>query len=152
MPAPKGNIFAIGNSGKPKKYETPEDITKAIDSYFTYIQGEPTIDKESKLKWDRVPESPTVTGLALHIGFASRQSIYDYIKEEEFSYILKRAVTVIENHHEKRMDGDKVAGSIFVLKNMGWADKVDVTSGGEKIKNPLYSVREVIVDKSDEKE
>ncbi len=32
-----------------------------------------------------------------------------------------------------------------------YGDKIDVTSGGKQINNPIYQVREVIVDKSDEK-
>ena len=138
MAAPKGNKFALGltTSGQPPLYSSAEELAIKCSEYFQDCQ--------------ELKEKATITGLALFLGFCSRQSIYDYKENQEYSYILKRAVTVIENHHEKRMDGDKVAGSIFVLKNMGWADKVDVTSGGESIKNPVYQVREVIVDKSDE--
>lgn len=126
MPAPKGNKFALGNEGSKPKYENADDLFEKIDEYFTYIQGEREEEKEGKelaIPWKRFPESPTITGLALFLGFASRQSIYDNIDKEEHSYIIKRAITVIENHHEKRMDGNNVAGSIFVLKNMGWKDK-----------------------------
>ena len=140
MAAAEGNKYAIGNTGKPKKYETDKELLQAVTEYFESILGET----------NEYIESPTVTGLALHIGFASRQSIYDYIKDKEFSYILKRAITVIENHHEKRMDGDKVVGSIFVLKNMGWSDNLDLTTKGDKIADKIYQVREVIVDKTDE--
>ncbi len=128
-----GNKFALGNKGgQPPKYDNANDLSEKIGEYFTYIQGEYTIEEEMILgkktdvkKWTRHPESPTITGLALFLGFCGRQSIYDYIDKDEFSYILKRATAVIENYHEKRMDGVNVAGSIFVLKNMGWKDKTE---------------------------
>lgn len=146
MSAPKGNLFGIGNTGKPRKYESCDELAIAINKYFDYIQGEKEtikgVDSEGKdfdeEIWVRKPESPTVTGMALSLGFASKQSIYDNIKVEEFSYLLKRAITVIENHHEKRMDGDKVVGSIFVLKNMGWTDRIEQTlQGGD---NPIKTI------------
>lgn len=133
MGAPKGNIFALGNNGgRPPIHDNEESILKAINEYFTYIQGEPDTDEKSALDWVRRPEAPTITGLALFLGYSTKQSIYDNIDKKEFSYLLKRAVMVIENHHEKRMDSTTVAGSIFVLKNMGWKDKTEVENTGSQ--------------------
>ena len=58
--------------------------------------------------------------MALYLGFESRQSISDYAtRNEEFSYIIKRAKLCVENSYE--LSG--TAFDIFALKNMGWTDK-----------------------------
>jgi len=76
-----------------------------------------------------------VSGLAYFLGFESRQSLYDYEKRSEFSYIIKRARLRIESEYEKKLSYKHPVGSIFALKNMGWADKqeIDHTTGGEKL-------------------
>ena len=64
-------------------------------------------------------EKATITGLALFLGFCSRQSIYDYKENKEYSYILKRATLAVENSYET----NGTAFDIFALKNMGWDDR-----------------------------
>ena len=61
-------------------------------------------------------------GLALFLGFCSRQSIYDYKENQEYSYVLKRATLAVENSYET----NGTAFDIFALKNMGWKDKTEV--------------------------
>ena len=73
---------------------------------------------------------PTVTGLALHLGFADKTTLYEYRDRDGFSYLIKRALTIIEQYHEEAMDGNNVAGRIFVLKNMGWKDKTETALTG----------------------
>jgi hypothetical protein len=64
-----------------------------------------------------------MAGMAHYLGFASRQSLYDYEKRAEFSYAVKRARLLIEEQHEAAMfRAGPVAGSIFWLKNHGWSD------------------------------
>lgn len=67
----------------------------------------------------------TVCGLALHLGFISRQSFVDYKGYgKEFSDVVKKAITRIEAQHEERLGvSGKPTGSIFWLKNHGWFDK-----------------------------
>lgn len=131
-----GNKFALGNKGgRPPKYETADELTDAVISYFEYIEGDLkeeipyeniiTGQLEIRKVWEREPEPPTITGLALFLGFESRQSMYDYEKGDEFSYIIKRARTIIENGYELDLRGKFSTGAIFALKNMNWADKVD---------------------------
>lgn len=84
-------------------------------------------------------ESPTITGLALHLGFASRQSFYDYEGREPFSYTIKRARLRVECEYEKMLSGGKIAiGAIFALKNFGWTDKQEIKHEG--IPDPTISV------------
>lgn len=102
--------------GRPRTYEKAEEMEPVAESYF---------DGDGK---------KTVTGLALHLGFDSRQSMYDYQKNPEFSYIINKALLRIENQYEENLSGNNVAGSIFVLKNMGWKDKTETElSGGLQI-------------------
>lgn len=76
-------------------------------------------------------ESPTVTGLTLHLGFASRQSFYDYENRDEFSYTIKRARLRVECEYEKKLSGGKIAiGAIFALKNFGWTDRQEIKHEG----------------------
>lgn len=105
-------------AGRKPFYESAEEMESGINEYFETIT---TDDGEWK-------KPPTVTGLALYLGFASRQSMYDYQEKEQFAYPIKRAISRIEQFHEERASyGEKCAGNIFILKNFGWADKIEHT-------------------------
>lgn len=108
--------------GRPAVYEDPSLMQADVDIYFS---------QEGK---------KTMTGLALALGFDSRQSLYDYQKRPGFSYIINKALLRIENQYEENLHGQNVAGSIFVLKNMGWKDRTetDITTGGEKLSGFNY--------------
>lgn len=98
-------------AGRPRIYDDPEELEKACDAFFIECVGK-------KVR-------PTVTGLALWLGFADKSSVYEYRDRAEFSYPIKKALTMIENALEERLDGKNVAGIIFALKNMGWKDKME---------------------------
>lgn len=120
MGAPTGNKFAVGNNGgRPKIYETVEDIIKPIDKYISSHIKE---TKEGSGIWE-LSGSPTVTGLALHLGFADKSTLHDYKNREEFSHVIKRALLFVEHKYELLLETKSVTGGIFVLKNMGWVDK-----------------------------
>ena len=77
-------------------------------------------------------EPPTKSGLALYLGFADRQSLYDYEKKKGFTSIIKRAKLALSEHHEKGLDKEKCTGHIFWLKCNGakepvneWNDKAE---------------------------
>lgn len=121
MSAPLGNKFAEGltNSGRPRKFKNKKELIEKISEYFSKCESE-------KIR-------VTITGLALFLGFCSRQSIYTYKKNEEFFYPIKRALLVIENEYELRLDDNNVAGVIFALKNMDWSDKHEFDINNKKI-------------------
>jgi hypothetical protein len=115
MAAPKGNKYALGNSGKPPMFSSPEEFATKINEYFEYCTEN--------------EENITLTGLALYIGFSSRESLDDYAKKgDEYCYIVKRAKMVAENAYETR--GRTI--DIFILKNMGYSDHstMDLTNNG----------------------
>jgi hypothetical protein len=132
-----GNQNALGNNGGVEPfYHSPEEMLPKVASYFEWAQGEQeTIQTEAgpKQVYSRAPEPLTITGLALYLGFASRQSLEDYEKKPEFSYIIKNARLRVENGYEKCLFTRNATGAIFALKNMGWKDKqeVDHTTAGE---------------------
>lgn len=145
-----GNKFARG-FGRPKKYTDPYELEYDIINYFEYCQGEyedrevfttetkttgkgdnsVTITTESttvRREAIREREEPSITGLCLHLNFSSRDTLYNYMKDEEggFSDSIKRGLLHVENNYEKGLWTDKPAGVIFALKNMGWKDKSEV--------------------------
>lgn len=131
--------------GRPPIFKTPDELQKKVDEYFEYIEGEYHWDSDSddegnpidKKVWDRMPEPPTITGLCLFLGFESRQSFYDYEKKTEFSYAIKKAHLRIEAGYERSLHFSKSpAGPIFVLKNLGWADRSVVEQKTQNIEMP----------------
>jgi len=130
MAAPEGNKFAVGNNGgRPPIFESPEAMVVKITEYFDSCTLKRITDEEGE-EDVYYGEPLTVTGLALYLGFESRQSLYDYEKKEEFSFIIKKARLTVENGYEKRLASRNPTGAIFALKNMGWADRSEIKHEG----------------------
>lgn len=113
--------------GKPRKFSSVKKLVDKIDEYFDQgvkqkevLVGRPPNQKKVNLK------VPTVTGLAIFLGFESRQSFYDYGKNKKYSYTIKRARLFIENEYEEQLQVGNVTGAIFALKNMGWRDVSEI--------------------------
>jgi len=112
--------------GRPPKFETPEQLETACQEFIALNPGRLTI-----------------TGLAMYLGFDSRQSLYDYEKRPEFSYIIKEARLAVENDYEISLRTASVTGAIFALKNMGWRDKVETgfTDNEGKDVSPVHIIQ-----------
>jgi len=110
--------------GRPPKYNNNEELQDKITEYFEkgMRTREVVIGPATNKSIVTIPV-PTITGLALFLGFESRQSFYDYEKNKEFSYTIKKARTFIEREYEELLSTGNVTGAIFALKNMGWIDK-----------------------------
>jgi len=66
---------------------------------------------------------PTITGLAIALGFTSRQALLNYEGySPEFMATVKTAKLRVEHEYEKllRDPTAKPAAVIFALKNLGW--------------------------------
>jgi hypothetical protein len=123
-------------ANRPAKFSNPDELQTLIDEYFkqhnNYIvmkDDEGNIVKDSKGNVVTDFKPPTISGLALFLGFLSRQSIYDYTTkndDDELSYLIKRAVTKIEEFAESQLFSNKPVGSIFWLKNHRWTDKQEI--------------------------
>nr|DAH61400.1 MAG TPA: DNA packaging protein gp3 [Caudoviricetes sp.] len=118
--------------GKPPKFKTKEDIQEKIDAYFKACEGEILKDKEGNPmlnKWGNPiifrQRPPTVTGLALALGFTSRQALLNYQAKKEFVDTITRAKSMVEEYTEQRLfDKDGSSGAQFSLRNnfAGWND------------------------------
>lgn len=114
----KGNTFSVGNTGgRPPEFKTAEEMAEKIAEY---------IEKEDTLKR---PDSYsgagkgvyTLSGLALHLGFSSLQSLYDYEKRgAEFSYMVNRFRLFLTDWNEKKLYwGGTFPAAKFWLTNWG---------------------------------
>lgn len=138
------------SAGRPAHFENAEYLNLMVEEYFVYIKGayedieREKINKDGSVQmvmeriWTRKSETPSITGLALYLGFESRQSIYDYEKNGEFSYTIKRARLRVEASYEQYLLTQASTGAIFALKNFGWVDTkaVDHTTKGDSIHKP----------------
>lgn len=125
MAAPEGNQFALGNNGgRPPKFESAEHLQTEIDNFFNSLKPRKVTSDDNEIEGWAIPA--TITGLALYLGFESRQSLYDYEKNEEFSYVIKNARLRVENAYELNLHFKNPTGSIFALKNMGWKDTQEI--------------------------
>lgn len=117
----------VDKGGRPPFYETPEDLQDKVDYYFESGHKYKTVIIGKAPNQESI-ELPiiTVTGLAIYLGFESRQSFYDYEKKSEFTYIIKRARLFIEENYEEQLQYGNTTGAIFALKNMGWKDKQEL--------------------------
>lgn len=135
--------------GRPAIWPSVEGMNEVIEAYFTECEGKPFIKPDGEPlinKWgDPVvigAKPPTVTGLALALGFNSRMSLLDYQGEPEFMDTIVRAKARIEDYVEGRLfDKEGSNGAKFSLSNnfKGWKEKseVDMTNkivmfGGEE--------------------
>jgi DNA-packaging protein gp3 len=113
--------------GRPPIYDDPEKLEHQCLLYFDNCKREKKItDATIELTpVDYWVIKPTVTGLALFLGFADKTTLYEYRDKPDFSYSIKRSLTKIEQYHEEALSENNVAGRIFALKNMGWKDKTE---------------------------
>lgn len=119
--------------GRPPIYSNKEQIKVLIDEYFKKCEGELLKDDNGKPilnKWGNPviigAKPPTITGLALALGFASRQALLNYQGKSEFNDTITRAKTRVEEYAETRLfDRDGSNGAKFSLANnfKGWSDK-----------------------------
>lgn len=109
--------------GRKRKYESVQALEMQIQEYYR-------IAKERE-------EIPSMSGLAIYLGFYSIQSLLDYEKTPKYGQSIKKARLYLENVLESRLiAGKPPIGLIFALKNrFKWQDKqeMDITSGGETI-------------------
>jgi hypothetical protein len=109
--------------GRPPFYETVEELQAAVDKYL-----------------NTCPEDQlTVTGLALSLGFTSRQALLNYEEKPQFVDAVKKAKLRVENAYELSLRKNGRSGDIFGLKNFGWKDNQDLNVGGQGKDNPVYT-------------
>lgn len=109
--------------GRPPKYKSVAEMQKKIDEYFASCKGEllrdengiPELDKHGRPIYLNA-KPPTVTGLALALGFTSRQALLNYQAKKQFVDTISRAKSFIEEYLETRLfDKEGVNGAKFSL-------------------------------------
>lgn len=122
--------------GRPPMFESAEQMQELIDAYFKECDGKPLLDENGIpmrnkygkiIKDDRRPY--TITGLALALGFNSRQALLNYEGKEEFHDTIRRAKARVERYAEERLyDKDGANGAKFSLANnfKGWSEKQQI--------------------------
>lgn len=128
--------------GVPPKYKTVDEMQAKIDEYFKFCEGEkytdpdtgkPYVTEKGYFVWLRDPKPPTVTGLALALGFTSRQALLNYQAKPTFVDTVTRAKSLVEQYTEERLfDKNGVNGAKFSLANNfeGWREKQSVDFEG----------------------
>lgn len=119
--------------GRPPKYKSVEEIEEKINQYFDECEGKPLCDAEGTPIVDKYGcpimlgvRPPTITGLALALGFTSRQALLNYQAKKQFVDTITRAKAKVEQYAEERLfDKDGANGAKFSLANNfeGWREK-----------------------------
>lgn len=153
MAAPKGNKFAIGNSGKPKMFNSPEELEKEIEDYFKWCDDNPIreqnwVGKEGSEVYKTKQRPYLIEGLCLRLN-CERQTLLNYEKKpgyEEYFDILTRAKRKItQNNLTYGLTGEYNPRLVqFLLTNNAeYKDKseTDITSGGDKLSFAIKMIK-----------
>lgn len=130
--------------GRPPAYKTPEEMQERIDEYFARCAGEMLRDDDGQPIYDKWGQPvminvrpPTVTGLALALGFTSRQALLNYQARPRFLDTITRAKSRCEEYAESRLyDRDGSRGAMFSLTNnfKGWSNNPQTHEDSEALK------------------
>jgi hypothetical protein len=122
--------------GRPPMYKTVEEIQEKIDKYFEECEGTVLENSSGEVVLDKYGEPVivgrkplTITGLALALGFNSRQALLNYQDKPEFNDTISRAKARVERYAEERLfDKDGSNGAKFSLANnfKGWTEKQQI--------------------------
>jgi hypothetical protein len=117
------------------KFASAKELDDLITRYFEAATGKPTAgsrrvkNKTTTLVVKQATkeqlEAPTIAGLALYLGFNSRQEFEHYEACGKFGNRLKRARLRIEELYEKRLHTQYTSGAIFALKNLSRNERPD---------------------------
>lgn len=137
--------------GRPPKFKSVEAMERLIEAYFEGCRGEVLRDADDKPVLNKFGEvvmvgarPPTMTGLALALGFADRSSLLDYEGKPQFEAVIRIAKSRIEQYTEERLfDRDGNRGAQFSLQNnfRGWKESRDVTLSAAEGADIMAEVR-----------
>ena len=139
--------------GRPPYFNSAEEMQVLIDKYFEDCDGKIVLDKDGIpvrnkdgkiIRDDRRPY--TITGLALALGFNSRQALLNYQGKEEFHDTVMRAKARVERYAEERLyDNNGANGAKFSLANnfKGWTEKQQIEAD---VKNTVVINVELVDD------
>lgn len=130
--------------GRPPKYKSVKEIEGKIEDYFRQCEGEILKDDNGKPilnKWGKPvivgKTPPTVTGLALALGFTNRLDLLRYQGKPEFCNAITRAKSRVEAYTETRLfDKEGSNGAQFSLRNnfKGWNGEISQQEENDTLK------------------
>ncbi|WP_461451092.1 terminase small subunit [Mucilaginibacter sp.] len=130
---------------------TPVELASRIDEYFIHIKGKYRMTKvapkteggkPTRTKvCEREPELATISGLALFLGFSSREVFDNCMRRGKFADILKRGCLRIQAVYESRLHQHSTSGAIFALKSMGWNEKPEAKKPEETTALKTLSIK-----------
>lgn len=123
IPAPSDEQIhrMLNVGGRPKCFESPEDMVEGIEDYFKGLTTT-VVDENGNVLGSRWIGRPTFGGLAVSLG-VSRRTLFEYSKSDEFLPLIKNAKDIIHAFNEQMLaDGRNPVGAINTLVNLrdGW--------------------------------
>lgn len=115
-----------------KKIKNRKQLIELINKYFDSLCGRP----------------PTVAGLARACGFKSKQSLYEYRRDDKYKDIIDDAILRIEEYTEACLFDSKTArGAEFSLKyNFKWGSSDALSGETERNTIILADIKEEYTD------
>lgn len=116
-PSPDKIHNLLSNKGAPPCFATAEELSKEVERYFMSCTAS-MFDENGTEIGVRWVKKPTLSGLATFLG-CSRQTIWEYSKSDEKSYVIKNAKNLIAEYAENAMlNGGNPAAFINYLVNL----------------------------------
>ncbi len=142
-------------AGRKPKFTRAEDMQVLIDAYFEDCNGHMLLDEKGKPILNKFGEPvivgahpPTMTGLALALGFETRQAIVSYAGKAEFKHTVAMAKLRLEAYTESRLfDRDGANGAKFSLQNnfKGWNDAAkEIANAGAPVIKLICDVPDAV--------
>lgn len=121
----------MAGKGNPRRWRSAKALQKAVDDYFAECEERGRV--------------PSVAGLALALGFMSRQALYRYTDRENennsddyVTIITKAKLRIEEENIQLAYNRDASAGARFVLQNgFNYSEKQDIGLNSNKIRVEL---------------
>lgn len=101
------------------KFSSADELDKLVDAFFKQLEGKKRTTTKTNTAKTVDAKPATLTGLALHLGFHSREQFERYESKGKFSANLKKGRLRIEAIYEKKLHQTTFGGAIFALKNLG---------------------------------
>jgi len=114
------------------KFNNRESLSRLIDEYF----------ERSKNDTGKNAEPITLTGLALYLGFNSKEAFDRYEQMNRYKETLTKARFRVMAYYESRLHYPSPTGAVFALKSMGWEDHVKTIKSSSKNKSLTVKVIE----------
>ena len=149
MGAPKGNQFwkLRSKHGCDKLFKTPELLWEAACEYFEWCEENPLHETKAfayqgVISTEVLPKMRAMTLSQLCFYLGVNETYFRTFKsqlpkdEKDFNSVIKDIENIIYNQKFQGASADLLNANI-IARDLGLADKSDITSGGEKIQTTI---------------